>query len=188
MGLAARIAIGVLVCSMALLAIFGLYLQRHVMVPAQVQEYGNPRAGTRILIATQGSAFKDAVVAQVLAQLNSPLNYVKVVDISALGDVSTSNWSALLILHTWQFGRPPSTVRDFVARQSSVRNLVVMSTSGSGRERLAGVDAVSAASVDADVPARTAAVMQRLRAALGAAAPGSDAAAADATRYNRAAH
>jgi uncharacterized protein YneF (UPF0154 family) len=167
MRLAAKIAIGVLVCAVALFAAFGLYLSRHEMKPARALESGNPKATVRVLIATQGSAFKDAVVAQVMAQLASSQAFIKVVDISSLGDVSAANWSAVLVLHTWEFGKPPQMVRDFVARQSSVRNLVVLSTSGSGRERLAGVDAVSAASVDADVPARAAEVTRRLRAILG---------------------
>lgn len=50
--------------------------------------------------------------------------------------------------------KPPPVVQAFVDRLQARDKLVVLTTSGAGDFKLEGVDAISAASQSADVPAR----------------------------------
>lgn len=129
------------------------YLSVHRMKPVQTYEKGLPSLPRHVLIATQGSAFKDQLVSSLVAHFEKRPAYVKVIDIAQLSGIMEGDWHAIVILHTWEIGKPPAVVKDFVARLAAPGKVVCITTSGSGREKLAGVDVISSASVIADVPA-----------------------------------
>lgn len=138
----------------------------HAMRIAGSFDVGDASRPQHVLIATQGSAFKDAVVAGVVAALQSrPIN-VHVIDVSALREVRAEDWNAIIILHTWEFGRAQKDASSFADRLRDKGKLIVVTTSGSGREKLPGIDAISAASVMDDTPARVAEITARLDALL----------------------
>jgi hypothetical protein len=93
--------------------------------------------------------------------------YVQVIDISGLSQVHEDQWTAIVVLHTWQFGRPPPVVPAFVDHTRDRRKLIVLTTSGSGHARLSGVDAISSASVDRDVPTGVMEIIPKLDGLLG---------------------
>jgi len=151
---------------LASIAFAGWYRIRYSMGVARAFEVNDPRAAQRVLIATQGSEFKDALVVELVAHLEAREAYVRVVDISALPGVEPGEWQAIVILHTWEIGKPPAEVKNFVARTRDSGKLVVLTTSGAGDFRLDGIDAISSASVMADVPARAAEIEARVDALL----------------------
>ena len=53
------------------------YLLDHSMHPARAFEVNSPAASQKVLIATQGSAFKDSIVAGVVAHLRERQVYIK---------------------------------------------------------------------------------------------------------------
>ena len=124
----------------------------------------------RVLIATQGSDFKDAVVAGVVDRLKERSAYVKVIDISGLADVHENDWSAIVVMHTWEMHRPPPDAQAFVDRTRSSHKAVILSTSGAGDFKMEGVDAISSASTMADVPTRVAQIADKVDAMLDAQA------------------
>jgi hypothetical protein len=138
----------------ATVGVAGWYWIHFSMSAARPFEVNDPRTSPRVLIATQGSAFKDAVVARVVEQLKTRPAYVKVVDLSALPGIDAGDWNAVLILHTWEMRKPPREVQAFVDRAQATGKLVVLTTSGAGSFKLEGVDAISSASVLADAPSR----------------------------------
>jgi hypothetical protein len=58
--------------------------------------------------------------------------------------------------------KPQPDAKAFIERASDPKKVLVVTTSGSGKERLAGVDAISAASVMEDVPTRLGLIESRL--------------------------
>jgi hypothetical protein len=143
------------------------YEQKHAMGIARPFTVGDASVSRRVLIATQHSAFKDTLVAGLIAYLRPRSVYVQVIDISGLPQVQEDQWTAIVVLHTWQFGKPPSVVPAFIAHTRDRRKLVVLTTSGSGHARLPGVDAISSASVDRDVPTRLMEIIPKLDGLLG---------------------
>jgi hypothetical protein len=146
----------------ASIAFAGWYRIHFSMDAARAFEVNDPHSMVRVLIATQGSAFKDAVVTGVIEHLESRAAYVKVVDVSALPGVDPAAWNAVVVIHTWEMRQPPQDVQAFVDRARNSGKLVVLTTSGAGTFKLEGVDAISSASVVDDAPARAAEIAKRL--------------------------
>lgn len=129
------------------------YHSLHEMKPVSGFERGSPSLPRHVLIATQGSQFKDRLVAGIVEQLEMRSVYVKVIDIADLTHIREEDWRAILMLHTWEFGEAPGVVSEFVKRLAASSKVIDITTSESGRERLPGVDVISSASVVHDVPA-----------------------------------
>jgi hypothetical protein len=146
----------------ASIAFTGWYRVHYSMRVASSFEMNDARTTPRVLIATQGSEFKDAVLAGVIEHLIARAAYVKVVDVSALPGASEADWNAILVIHTWEMRKPPKEVKAFVDRARHSGKLVVLTTSGAGNFKMDGIDAISSASVIADVPARVAEIDARL--------------------------
>jgi hypothetical protein len=142
------------------------YFRRHGMAPAASYEKGAPTLPQRVLVATQGSAFKDRLVSTLVAEIERRPAHVKVIDVAGLGSIDGAGWNAIVIVHTWEFGKPPRVVSDFVARLADPSRVIDITTSGSGREKLPGVDVISSASVIDDVPGMVAQISSKIDARL----------------------
>lgn len=121
------------------------YAAHFSMEPATGFEVNSDTLRTRVLIATQGSAFKNAVVTKVVDSLKSESLYFKVIDVSFLPSISESDWDAIIILHTWEYSKPPATVKDFISGIGKREKIMVVTTSGSD-SMMEGVDGISSAS------------------------------------------
>ena len=122
------------------------YSVQHSMEEAKPFEVNDKGLSQRVLIATQGSKFKDVIVQETIGQLKSLPIYIKVVDVGQLTNVNESEWSAIVILHTWEYGKPQKDALDFVQRASSKNKVIVLCTSGSGKEKMEGIDGITSAS------------------------------------------
>lgn len=107
---------------------------------------GNPQAHGRVLIATQGSAFKDSLVNQIIAGIARDSVFVTVIDVSGLDSIREVEWKAIVLIHDWEMWKAPPVVTAFVSRLQDHSRVVDVTTSGGGTEKLPGVDAISSAS------------------------------------------
>lgn len=149
---------GLLLASAALSS----YVLQHHMGKVEPYEQGNASSPQHVLIATQGSPFKDSLVEALLAQLAAKPVHVRVIDVAELQSINASRWQAIVIVHTWEIGRAPHAVRTFVARQAAADKIIDVTTSGSGHEKLPGIDVISSASVMRDVPALASQIIARI--------------------------
>ena len=79
----------------------------------------------RVLIATQGSEYKEKVVSGVIGEFKSQEVYFKVVDVSLLDDVDPTIWNAVIILHTWEIWKPEEHAKAFLDAKYSSDNIFV---------------------------------------------------------------
>ena len=147
------------------------YAVHYSMEPAKPFEVNRTDVREHVLIATQGSAFKDAVVRGVVDRLEKRPANVKVVDVASLSDVREADWNAIVVLHTWQMSKPPAPVKAFVDRAQARDKLVVLATSGEGDEHMDGVDTITSASAMARAPAQADQIMSRVEKILAAQSP-----------------
>jgi len=133
-----------------------------------------PAPPKQVLIATESSHFKEAIVAEVaekLCQGKQPL-LVKRIDLNRLAAEPIQNYQAIVLINSCRAWRPSSAVRDFLKKQSDAdkKKLVVLTTANSGECNLnvAGVDALSAASKRTGIAAVSQAVVDKLCARLAA--------------------
>ena len=153
---------GIAILTATILIFMSWYAIHYSMSPARELGINSPAADTRVLIATQGSAFKDSIVAGIVAHLKPLQIYVKVIDVSALPSVQESNWNAIVVIHTWQMRKPQPDAKTFIDRVRNLHKVIVLSTSGAGTFKMDGIDAISSASEMIDVPQRVTEIDTRL--------------------------
>lgn len=126
------------------------YKSTYSMKEATPREINDPALATKVLIATQGSKFKDDVVSGVVEKLVDRPIYIKVMDVSQLANVKTSDWTAIVVIHTWEMGKPPKSVSDFITTTNN-GDVIILTTSGDGHYHMDGVDGITSASKASDV-------------------------------------
>ncbi|MCK5443887.1 MAG: hypothetical protein KAJ23_18540 [Maribacter sp.] len=159
-----KIVVWVFVAFIGLFFIFAVwYKYEYSMEMVQPYEINTPDLGSTLLIATQGSIFKDAVTEGIINHYKSDSIFIKVIDVSSLENADTSNFDAMLILHTWEYGKPPEILQSFIDKNSAIKNkIVVLATSGEGSEKMENVDAIAGESLVKDVPFYTDKIIQKL--------------------------
>ena len=158
--------ISIALLAVVVIAFLAWYRIHFAMSPVEAFAVNEPSSGQRLLIATQGSAYKDAVVGGIVERLRQRPIFIRVIDVSVLADVNDSEWDAIVVLHTIEYGKPPAPAQAFVDRTGDARKVVVLSTSGAGDFKIEGIDAISSASRMADVPARVDELLGRIETVL----------------------
>ncbi len=98
----------------------------------------------KLLIATQGSAFKDIITNRIVSHYKSDSVFIKVIDVSLLKDMSPEEYSGIVIIHTWENWKPPFAVRQFIEKTMDQQDkIVVLTTSGEGTYHMKEVDAIT---------------------------------------------
>lgn len=116
-------------------------------------EVNDPSLEKKLLIATQGSDFKNAITSAVIERYNLDAVYIRVVDVTTLDTIDPKPFTAILVIHTWEYWKPPKTVSAFRERAKEYNNkMVYLATSGDGNYKIDGVDALSGESILANAP------------------------------------
>ena len=118
-------------------------------------ESGNRAAEqSRVLIATQNSDFKQAVIQAIRDTLEKNSSYIKVIDVKRLPRESTDDYDAVILLNECMAGRPDPRVESFIDDTAGKDKLVVLTTGrlDSWKPESPRVDAVSSASVMTQAP------------------------------------
>ncbi|WAC02776.1 hypothetical protein N7U66_03685 [Lacinutrix neustonica] len=118
---------------------------------------------TKLLIATQGSDFKNAVTAEIIDHYKQDSVYMEIIDVSELNHINPEDYTALVIIHTWEKWKPPLEVKTFVERTSSqLDKIIVLTTSGSGDSKMKTVDAITGESRLENVTSYSSEIITRL--------------------------
>ena len=129
-----------------------------------------PVPSKQVLIATESSRFKDAVVAQTAEALRADGHRVTVIALERLAATPLRDYQAIVLVNTCRAWRPSSAVRDFLRRASDAdrKKLVVVTTANSESCDLSvsGVDAVSAASKRTRTDSVSRTILDKVRARL----------------------
>ncbi len=103
---------------------------------------------TSIVIATQGSAFKDAIVTNIINFYKRDSVHIKTMDVSELQNLDHRLHTTIVILHTWEYGQPPQSVREFIYDNIKDKDkIIVFTTSGSGTAKIEGLDTMAGESI-----------------------------------------
>jgi hypothetical protein len=100
----------------------------------------------RVLIASQGSEYKEGVVRGVMDSLKEDSVYLKVVDVSSLNTIQPEDWDAIIIIHTWEIWKPEENSKRFLDESYDQSKMYVVTTSGSGERHIDGIDGITGAS------------------------------------------
>jgi hypothetical protein len=116
-----------------------------VIDPYQV---GDPNASQKVLIASQGSDFKNILLEELVQQLKSGNVYLSIIDCTSLKKENSTDWDVTVIIHTTKVHQMPKYVSSYLKRFSDLSSFVLVSTSGGGDEMVTEfeVDAICTAS------------------------------------------
>lgn len=148
-------------------AIFFLFLiwyqYQYSMDVVEPYEVNSNNTEKKLLIATQGSDFKDSITNAVVNHYKSEAIFIKVIDIKDLEQIDPDDFNALLVLHTWENWKPPVEVKVFIERsKNEAKKMVVLTTSGDGDYKMENVDAITGESIIKDIPHFTEQIFERL--------------------------
>ena len=139
------------------------YQYRYSMDVVESYEVNAPKLERKLLIATQGSAFKNGITKAVVEHFKSNSIYIKVIDVGDLGDIDPNRFNAILVVHTWENWKPPAEVKSFVERtKKDAHKIVILTTSGEGSYTMEGVDALTGESILSEVPVFSGKIVERL--------------------------
>jgi hypothetical protein len=109
---------------------------------------------SRVLIATQNSDFKQAVIQAIRDTLEKNSSYIKVIDVKRLPHESIDDYDSVILLNECMAGRPDPRVESFIDDTPQKEKLVVLTTGrlDSWKPESPRVDAISSASVITQAP------------------------------------
>ncbi len=159
-----KVVAWIFIAVVVLFFLFALwYKYRYSMEPVEPHTINSETFDKKLLIAAQGSTFKDALVKNVIDHYKNDSVFIKVIDVADLSNVNDSDYNALLLLHTWEYGRPPESVETFIKEHNAhIDKIVVVTTSGEGSNRMEGIDGLAGESIIANMPRYTDWVIMKL--------------------------
>jgi menaquinone-dependent protoporphyrinogen IX oxidase len=129
------------------------YQWRYSMKTVTSYEVNTPSEDRKLLIATQGSTFKNTVAQGLVDHYKQDSIYMKIIDVADLSKIHPEDFSALVILHTWENWEPPASVKSFVQENEAQTNkMVIFTTSGEGNYKMEKVDALTGESIIEEAP------------------------------------
>ena len=113
----------------SLIGLFCLYFIGCTLKSVDTQETGSSDQGVpRILIASQQSKFKRALVAEIRTALQKKPCYIKIIDVKALRKESIQNYHAVVIINKCMAGRPDPRVEDYILGVPQKGKIILLTT------------------------------------------------------------
>lgn len=132
MAILKKILIGIGALIVLIVIIFGIYLLIHVQDVAEPMEVGSLDMNKKILIATQGSGYKNLMVDTLTGRLKGEDVYISVIDISGLNEINQEDWDVEVIIHTTEAWKLPDPVKEYLDRIKNPDEVILLITSGDG--------------------------------------------------------
>jgi hypothetical protein len=128
-------------------------------------EVGDPGTDRRVLIATQRSAFKEAVVSRIVEDLEKDLFYVRVVDLKRLENEPAADFDAIVVVNTCKAWKLTRSASRFVMEFPDKEKVVLLTTAAGEdwRPKSVGVDAITSASKDHKADPVAQEIVQKVR-------------------------
>lgn len=153
-----------LIAIVVLSSFFLWYKIKYSMDVAGSYEVNSADLSEKLLIATQGSEFKNTLTSEIVDHFRTDSIFIKIIDISLLSEIDPVDFRAIVIIHTWEYWKPPAAIKAFIHRTEEYKDqIVVLTTSGEGSYRMEDVDAVTAESTVDKVPLYLEEIKSRLR-------------------------
>lgn len=120
----------------------------------------------RLLIATQKSEFKEAIVSKVVKSFEENNIFIEVIDLANLSNKLTEDYKAIIILNDYKFFQINRHAKKFFKNVNDYdrRKIVLLTTAGSPQLMIksSGFDAISSASITANTDTISDAIIQKV--------------------------
>ncbi|MCP4689471.1 MAG: hypothetical protein GY859_15565 [Desulfobacterales bacterium] len=124
--------------------------------------------GSRILIATQSSEFKETVISGVVHALERDPCYIKMIDVTKLAEESADRYDAIVIVNTCMAYRLNESALKFLDNVGDKEKIILLTTAADERKEYhpVEVDAITSASRMSKADEIAGAIVVKVRALL----------------------
>lgn len=138
----------ILVLLIIVLTFSSIYVYKHYPRKIDSFEVNDQYLANKILIASQGSEFKNTLLNDLVESIVDESIYIKVIHTSDLDLVEIDHWNSIIIINTCVADKLQKSVTNFLSRVPEDYPLFMVITAGDGRWKPANlhVDAISTAS------------------------------------------
>jgi hypothetical protein len=127
---------------------------------------GTVDSKNRLLIATQKSEFKEAIVSKVVKSFEGNNIFIEVIDLADLSNKLIEDYKAIVILNDYKFFQINRNTKKFLKNINDYerRKIVLLTTAGSPKLMIKSseVDAISSASIIANTDTISDAIIQKV--------------------------
>lgn len=128
----------------------------------------DPTCESSVLIATQGSDFKEALVSYLIEHLREKSVYISVIDVSSLPEIDKNNWNAIVLINTVEIEKMQSDADNFLSELETYDGIILLTTSGSGDWKTEdyNIDSITSASEISEIDSLAEVILSRLESLL----------------------
>ena len=119
------------------------------------ESYNEESRAKSLLIASQGRAYKNAIVNNIVDEFKPLGIRISVVDVTKTEDIDPDEWDALAIIHTIEMWAPQEDAEAFLTEHYDPNKMLVFATSGDGTMHMEGIDGMTGASIMEDVNSKS---------------------------------
>jgi len=136
-------------------------------------DVGDPELAQKVLIASQGTDFKNALVESLTTRLQEQQLFIQVIDVTTLDQVKEDEWDALVFIHTTEQWKLQPDVKAYLDRAKNLNKVILVTTSGSGdwKTKDYDIETLTSASKTEEFAALIPRILAQLNAILGKATP-----------------
>lgn len=138
----------ILVLLIIILTFSSIYIYKYYPRKIDSFEVNEQNLPNKILIASQGSDFKNALLTNLVESIKNDSTYIKVIHTSDLDRAELEYWRSIIIINTCVADKLQKSVTNFINKVPNEYPLHMVITAGDGRWMPADlhVDAISTAS------------------------------------------
>ena len=158
-----KFLIGLIIVSVGLAIFMTIYMMMYSQRVIEPFEVGEKSSTEKILIASQGSDYKDMFVKKVIERLENDSLYINVIDVTEIEKENTDDYKAVLIINSIEMYDMQENAKNFIS-VSGKDNVIMLATSGNGAmgPKDESVDAITTASTVEDIDDKVDEVSKRL--------------------------
>lgn len=131
--------------------------------PVERQDLGDPRGEHSVLIVSEWSRYKERLISALVDELDDGGTSIAVRSFDDLGSLSAPSFDAVVVINAGVGSEVRKPVVDWLNRQRSDENIVVLTTQISDWTPQITVDSVTAASQNRNIPEISRELTNRVR-------------------------
>ena len=125
------------------------------MEPVEAYQINPKATGKKVLIATQGSEYKDGLTQALINELKSKDAYIKVIDVTGLDQTTRKEWDTIIFMHAWEIGEPHESVANFIGDSFDQNTMFMITKADDDESYMEGIDGITGESSVANIENHT---------------------------------
>ena len=95
-------------------------------------EVNSPALETKVLVGSQGSDFKNALLEKLTERIGKKDIYIRAIDVTTLSGVKEESWDSIILINSIQWYKLQKDVRIFLNSAQATDRIIMLATSGDG--------------------------------------------------------